>query len=199
MMMIIRLVEDDELMMMIKLVEGNCMQLCHVTVRWLSHYSTARYIVLRPSFYFHILCLYATRWVMTDLLFDLNVYILAWLGALYLVTILALSHRKIVCDLWVFSPEFLSLFLFNQKVGFLLLGRPSSTILAPSPSLPPYYQPPYPPRTLKLTQLPTHSPITCLAIFSPAGVANWHQLDLVLPCLVSLAPFSTFDIPYRRE
>ena len=36
-------------------------------------------------FFFHILCLYATRWVMTDLLFDLNVHILAWLGALYLV------------------------------------------------------------------------------------------------------------------
>ena len=26
-------------------------------------------------FLFHILCLYATRWVMTDLLFDLNVHI----------------------------------------------------------------------------------------------------------------------------
>ena len=76
---------------------------------------------------------------MRDLLFDLNVHILAWLGALYLVTIPVLSRRKIVRDLYVSPPEFLSLFLFNQKVGFLLLGRPSFAILAPFPSLPPYY------------------------------------------------------------
>ena len=126
----------------------------------------------RADVFFYILFLYATRWVMTDLLFDLNVHILAWLGALYLVTILALSRRKIVCDLWVSPPEFLSLFLINQKVGFLLLGRPSSAILAPSPSLPPYYQPPYLPGTSTLAQLPAHSPITCPAIFFPAGVAN---------------------------
>ena len=47
---------------------------------------------------------------MTDLLSDLNVHILAWLEALYFVTISALSRRKIVRDLWVSPPEFLSLF-----------------------------------------------------------------------------------------
>ena len=44
---------------------------------------------------------------MTDLLFDLNVHILAWLGALYLVTIPALSRSKTACGLWVSPPEFL--------------------------------------------------------------------------------------------
>ena len=68
--------------------------------------------LLRILFFsFHILCLYATRWVMTDLLLNLNVHILAWPEALYFVTISALSRRKIVRDLWVSPPEFLSLFL----------------------------------------------------------------------------------------
>ena len=78
------------------------------TEEYVKYITTCRYT--HTSFFLHILCLYTTRWVMTDPLFDLNVHILAWLKALYFITLSALSRRKIVRDLWVSPPEFLSLF-----------------------------------------------------------------------------------------
>ena len=98
---------------------------------------SGRKIIKNPFFSFHILCIYATRWVMTDLLLNLNVHILAWPEALYFVTISALSRRKIVRDLWVSPPEFLSIFPDESESWFSpfrssFLCHSSSLSLAPS-------------------------------------------------------------------
>lgn len=55
---------------------------------------------------------------MTDLLSDLNVYILAWLKSLYFVIIFAFFCLIIDCDIWVFFLEFLSLFSDKSESWF---------------------------------------------------------------------------------
>ena len=61
-----------------------------------------------------------TRWVMTDLLFNLNVQIQAWLGPLILSLFLRFLARKTACDLWDSHPKF-SAFFFCLFI-FLRIG-----------------------------------------------------------------------------